>query len=466
MPAPKDGVHIRKYEDSASGGDDADQGPALEAPLEPWEDAPYVQGIFYQPPSAVPVSSSLFDKVVYTSRDNSGNMLLKDENNGEKTLAELANREPEGAAGGDLAGTYPNPSVPHIAETNNPHATDIANLGAGTLAELNSKVTDATLDTTGTPRPPNGVAGGDLAGSYPNPTVPHVNLSNNPHATDIGNLGAGTLAELNSKVTDATLDTSTAPRTPIAHAASHAPGGSDALTTATAVEITDSTNAEGGAASFARSNHQHAHGNRGGGTLHAAATPSVAGFQSAADKTKLDGIEAGAQLNTGANVGGGSEVFQGKTGSQFDFRTLVAGDSIALTQNADTIEIAAVIAQVFSADSDEATNSLSTNSTTAQNAGISVTAPVDGNYVVFFDAEVNVTNNNGTMAISLSTPNTTTEEPTSVRENGGNKQQTSITIETYTGLTAGDVITALYRKESGGGSASLGRRSLLLQRIG
>jgi hypothetical protein len=39
------------------------------------------------------------------------------------------------------------------------------------------------------------------------------------------------------------------------------------------------------------------HGNRGGGALHAAATASVAGFMSGADKTKLDGIASGAQVN-------------------------------------------------------------------------------------------------------------------------------------------------------------------------
>lgn len=64
--------------------------------------------------------------------------------------------------------------------------------------------------------------------------------------------------------------------------------------TAAAVELTDSTNAEGTATSLARSDHTHAHGNRGGGTLHAAATISVAGFMSSADKTKLDGIATGA----------------------------------------------------------------------------------------------------------------------------------------------------------------------------
>jgi hypothetical protein len=39
------------------------------------------------------------------------------------------------------------------------------------------------------------------------------------------------------------------------------------------------------------------HGARGGGTQHAVATTSVAGFESAADKTKLNGIEAGAEVN-------------------------------------------------------------------------------------------------------------------------------------------------------------------------
>jgi len=66
------------------------------------------------------------------------------------------------------------------------------------------------------------------------------------------------------------------------------------VTAAAPVAITDSTNAEGAASTFVRSDHQHAHGDRGGGTLHAAATPSVAGFISAADKTKLDGIATGA----------------------------------------------------------------------------------------------------------------------------------------------------------------------------
>lgn len=66
------------------------------------------------------------------------------------------------------------------------------------------------------------------------------------------------------------------------------------ITTAIAVGITDSTNAEGSGSALSRSDHIHAHGDRGGGTLHAVVIASgAAGFMSGADKAKLDGIPAG-----------------------------------------------------------------------------------------------------------------------------------------------------------------------------
>lgn len=46
-----------------------------------------------------------------------------------------------------------------------------------------------------------------------------------------------------------------------------------------------------------RADHVHAHGNQAGGTLHAEATTSTAGFMSAADKVKLDGLVAYDPLN-------------------------------------------------------------------------------------------------------------------------------------------------------------------------
>ncbi|MGL4401094.1 MAG: hypothetical protein ACRCXD_14585 [Luteolibacter sp.] len=50
------------------------------------------------------------------------------------------------------------------------------------------------------------------------------------------------------------------------------------------------TNAEGTGSDFARADHVHAHGSQTDGTHHAVATQTVAGFLSAADKTKLDSL--------------------------------------------------------------------------------------------------------------------------------------------------------------------------------
>jgi hypothetical protein len=59
------------------------------------------------------------------------------------------------------------------------------------------------------------------------------------------------------------------------------------IPSATPVQI-GTSNFQGAATTVALSDHVHAHGNQTSGTLHAAATGSVNGFMSAADKTKLD----------------------------------------------------------------------------------------------------------------------------------------------------------------------------------
>jgi hypothetical protein len=72
---------------------------------------------------------------------------------------------PTGPAGGDLTGTYPNPTIGPGA-VGNAEISDVAY----------SKVTGApTIPTT---LPPTGPAGGDLAGSYPNPTIAALAVGN------------------------------------------------------------------------------------------------------------------------------------------------------------------------------------------------------------------------------------------------------------------------------------------------
>lgn len=62
-----------------------------------------------------------------------------------------------------------------------------------------------------------------------------------------------------------------------------------------------------------RADHVHAHGAQGGGNEHLDATPALAGFMSAADKSKLDGLPANAvpdtrQVLAGNGLSGGGSL--------------------------------------------------------------------------------------------------------------------------------------------------------------
>jgi hypothetical protein len=71
-----------------------------------------------------------------------------------------------------------------------------------------------------------------------------------------------------------------------------------------------------------------AHGSRSGGSLHAAATGSVAGFMSAADKTKLDGVAAGANNYVHPN-------HSGDVTSVGDGETTIANNAVSNPKLAD-----------------------------------------------------------------------------------------------------------------------------------
>ena len=143
---------------------------------------------------------------------------------------------------------------------------------------------------------------------------------------------SGTPGSTNKYVTSADSRLSDA-RTPTTHASTHLPGGTDALTTAAPVAISTS-NVEGTASSFSRSDHVHAHGNLAGGSLHSVATSSADGFMSSTDKAKLDTITSGAGVGGSGTAG---QVAYWSSGSAVTSSSKLQWDNSALKLSIDPV---------------------------------------------------------------------------------------------------------------------------------
>ncbi len=204
------------------------------------------------------------------------------------------------------------------------------------------------------------------------------------------------------------------------------------------------------------------HGTRGGGSLHAVVTTSVAGFMSAADKTKLDGVEAGAAADQTA-VEVPITAIAGLTGAEVQtaLQSLAdRGQSIKINNTDTTTNISGTAAVAFS----ELTGTVLWNDNAVRftpNVGAGqVTVNLAGRYRASFSAAMvesagGTARNNIRMFLTLNGTQVGPNFQNNYMRDATGHNETSQSGEVMFDATAGQILQVNRQRVSGSGGTQV-----------
>jgi hypothetical protein len=244
----------------------------------------------------------------------------------------------------------------HIARTDNPHATTKAQVGLGSVENYGIATTaEAVAGTVNTEYMTPLRVKEAITSQAVTPLNAHIARTDNPHSVTKAQVGLGNAdntSDVNKPVSTAQQNALNLKVDKVTGYALSKNDFTDALLSklngiAAGAQVNVPTNL----GSTANASNVTVSSSTGSGTVFPAATQSNAGTLSAADKAKLDGIQAGAQVNVGTNLSVGQSTVDAavysSTGSGVNLpRASASGAGIvtaAYIQKIDSIQAGAQV---------------------------------------------------------------------------------------------------------------------------